>query len=150
MQPLTPPKATMLDAWSNIFSPQRAAGSCCFLLICDLRGRMVGVIHVISNYRFYSLSPLDSGKTEICLFDTVLQSQNIVCMSSLLSFFPQETESWDSLLHCSISAGGEGMENRCHTFLYGLQRSWFHTHLGCRSLLTDFWISPKGNWSMCC
>lgn len=48
------------------------------------------------------------------------------------------------------SVGGEGMENGCHTFFYGLWRSWFHTHLGYRSLITDFWISHKGNWSMYC
>lgn len=45
---------------------------------------------------------------------------------------------------------GEIMVRKCLSFSYQFCCGWFHAHLGCRSLLTGFWISPKGNLSLQC
>lgn len=83
------------------------------------------VIHVILNYQFYSLKSLNSGKTEICLFDTFLQSQSIVYMSSLLSFFHKKRRVGIFFSIVLYSAGEEGMENGATHFSMGFKETGF-------------------------
>lgn len=42
----------------------------------------------------------------------------------------------------------ERLASECQKFSYQLWCDWFCAPLGCRSLLTEFWISHNGNWSI--
>lgn len=70
--------------------------------------------------------------------------------STLLFPSPGKNGSWEFspnlvLLHW---CGGQTAVRACHKSSCGLQASWFRTHLEGRSLLTAFWISHNGNWSL--
>lgn len=52
------------------------------------------------------------------------------------------------LIVLSWLAGGATVSEYKHFLLTWMQL--FSHHLGCKSLLPDFWIYHKRNWSMCC
>lgn len=85
-----------------------------------------------------------SGRPPKCL--------NFRLCSSFL-FLSPEKKVWkvelSSQLHCAVLGVGIGdYSERVMHFSYQFQCSWCHDHLVCRSLLIDFWISHKGNYSM--
>lgn len=79
---------------------------------------------------------LDSGKTETSTSGSLLKSLNIGQMLGV------------SYQWCSAVLGGGTMASKCHKSSYWLHCCLFYVCLGYRSLLTGFWISHKGNWSM--
>lgn len=89
-------------------------------------------------------------ETEISALSSPPKSQNIGCQSGLLSF-PREKPGVEFCSQPRDTMPGVGiLMRRCHEFSYWLWCTWFHACLGCRSLLTDFWISHKENWSLYC
>lgn len=150
----------MLDTFSTLFLPPQKRGCelCQPLSIVLLFSWSSNMLSSSFLFRATSRHPecagfhqcSQTGETEASPL-AALESQDIGCMIQSSLSLPQRSQELGvcSRLHSTV-LGRETMARDCYKFSYGLQCNWFHTCLGCRSLLTGFWISQSGNWSIYC